>query len=224
MSQVIARAENVATPSVTTERGERAVFCGLTSIIWLHRRIQDAFFLVVGSRTCAHLLQSAAGVMILPSPVATAILGERDLAGMADCRENWIAWSPSCSSAGPTSGACSRRFVSFRGDQARSGQCCCATAGRHNNRHVSPHSAARASKRLSPRRRPVLDQHGAVYLGARGSQRLMVVGTMADIVEEQFRRHFAQLGINEVDFSPPPEQTICPWGRARALFTAALPE
>ena len=25
------------------ERGQRAVFCGLTSIIWLHRKIQDAF-------------------------------------------------------------------------------------------------------------------------------------------------------------------------------------
>ena len=46
------------------ERGQREVFCGLTGIIWLHRKIQDAFFLVVGSRTCAHLIQSAAGVMI----------------------------------------------------------------------------------------------------------------------------------------------------------------
>jgi hypothetical protein len=25
------------------------VFCGLTGIIWLHRKMQDAFFLVVGS-------------------------------------------------------------------------------------------------------------------------------------------------------------------------------
>jgi light-independent protochlorophyllide reductase subunit N len=88
VSQVIARADADSMPSVTTERGERAVFCGLTSIIWLHRRIQDAFFLVVGSRTCAHLLQSAAGVMIFAEPrFATAILGERDLAGMADCHE-----------------------------------------------------------------------------------------------------------------------------------------
>ena len=36
----------------------------------------------------------------------------------------------------------------------------------------------------------------------RTSQRLMVVGTIADIIEEQFRRHFAQLGITEVDFFP----------------------
>ena len=68
MSQLVARTDPGEFPNVTTERGERAVFCGLTSIIWLHRRIQDAFFLVVGSRTCAHLLQSAAGVMIFAEP------------------------------------------------------------------------------------------------------------------------------------------------------------
>ena len=38
---------------VLRERGQREVFCGLTGIIWLHRKMQDAFFLVVGSRTCA---------------------------------------------------------------------------------------------------------------------------------------------------------------------------
>ncbi|HSF64597.1 MAG TPA: ferredoxin:protochlorophyllide reductase (ATP-dependent) subunit N, partial [Paracoccaceae bacterium] len=41
--------------------------------------------LVVGSRTCAHLLQSAAGVMIFAEPrFGTAILEEKDLAGLAD--------------------------------------------------------------------------------------------------------------------------------------------
>jgi light-independent protochlorophyllide reductase subunit N len=61
------------------------VFCGLTSIVWLHRKMQDAFFLVVGSRTCAHLLQAAAGVMIFAEPrFGTAILEEKDLAGLAD--------------------------------------------------------------------------------------------------------------------------------------------
>src|ERR1700728_4293846 len=73
---------------ITTERGQREVFCGLTGIIWLHRKIQDAFFLVVGSRTCAHLIQSAAGVMIFAEPrFATAIIEERDLAGLADVNE-----------------------------------------------------------------------------------------------------------------------------------------
>ena len=73
---------------VLKEKGQREVFCGLTGIIWLHRKMQDAFFLVVGSRTCAHLLQSAAGVMIFAEPrFGTAILEEKDLAGMADAHE-----------------------------------------------------------------------------------------------------------------------------------------
>jgi light-independent protochlorophyllide reductase subunit N len=70
---------------IIKQRGQREVFCGLTGIVWLHRKIQDAFFLVVGSRTCAHLIQSAAGVMIFAEPrFATAIIDERDLAGLAD--------------------------------------------------------------------------------------------------------------------------------------------
>lgn len=73
------------TAPVLKERGQREVFCGLTGIIWLHRKMQDAFFLVVGSRTCAHLLQSAAGVMIFAEPrFGTAILEEGDLAGLND--------------------------------------------------------------------------------------------------------------------------------------------
>ncbi len=73
---------------VLKERGQHEVFCGLTSIIWLHRKIQDAFFLVVGSRTCAHLLQSAAGVMIFAEPrFGTAILEEADLAGLNDSHD-----------------------------------------------------------------------------------------------------------------------------------------
>ncbi|MFM7236001.1 MAG: nitrogenase component 1, partial [Cyanobium sp.] len=77
-----------AFPEVLKESGQREVFCGLTSIVWLHRRMPDAFFLVVGSRTCAHLIQSAAGVMIFAEPrFGTAILGERDLAGLADAND-----------------------------------------------------------------------------------------------------------------------------------------
>ncbi len=73
---------------VLKERGQREVFCGLTGIVWLHRKMQDAFFLVVGSRTCAHLLQSAAGVMIFAEPrFGTAILEETDLAGLADAND-----------------------------------------------------------------------------------------------------------------------------------------
>jgi light-independent protochlorophyllide reductase subunit N len=77
--------EGCRSTPVLKQRGQREVFCGLTGIIWLHRKMQDAFFLVVGSRTCAHLLQSAAGVMIFAEPrFGTAILEEKDLAGMVD--------------------------------------------------------------------------------------------------------------------------------------------
>ncbi|ETX29659.1 ferredoxin:protochlorophyllide reductase (ATP-dependent) subunit N [Roseivivax isoporae] len=80
-------ARGCGTAPVLKERGQHEVFCGLTGIVWLHRKMQDAFFLVVGSRTCAHLLQSAAGVMIFAEPrFATAILEETDLAGLADAQ------------------------------------------------------------------------------------------------------------------------------------------
>ena len=93
MSPVIpirpASAAGCDAPEVIQERGQREVFCGLTGIIWLHRKIQDAFFLVVGSRTCAHLIQSAAGVMIFAEPrFGTAIIDERDLAGLAEDRKS----------------------------------------------------------------------------------------------------------------------------------------
>ena len=87
-SALVPAAPSGAPQPVLRERGQREVFCGLTGIVWLHRKIQDAFFLVVGSRTCAHLLQSAAGVMIFAEPrFATAILQEKDLAGLADPNE-----------------------------------------------------------------------------------------------------------------------------------------
>ena len=73
---------------IVRERGQHEVFCGLTGIMWLHRKIQDAFFLIIGSRTCAHLMQSAAGVMIFAEPrFGTAIMEEKDLAGLADMHE-----------------------------------------------------------------------------------------------------------------------------------------
>ncbi|MCG5501267.1 nitrogenase component 1, partial [Ectothiorhodospira lacustris] len=81
-------AEKLRDIPVIRERGQNSMFCGLTGIIWLHRKIQDAFFLIVGSRTCAHLMQSAAGVMIFAEPrFGTAIIEERDLAGLADANE-----------------------------------------------------------------------------------------------------------------------------------------
>jgi hypothetical protein len=81
-----------ATLEVLRERGQREVFCGLTGIVWLHRKMQDAFFLVVGSRTCAHLLQSAAGVMIFAEPrFATAIILALEFTLAADIIRSAVA-------------------------------------------------------------------------------------------------------------------------------------
>ena len=97
----------MAGPTLLKESGPREVFCGLTSIVWLHRRMPDAFFLVVGSRTCAHLIQSAAGVMIFAEPrFGTAILSERDLAGLADAHDNSTGSAGNCCNAAPKSARC----------------------------------------------------------------------------------------------------------------------
>jgi light-independent protochlorophyllide reductase subunit N len=61
---------------------ERDDFCSLAPIGWLHHKMQDSFFLVVGTHSCQGFLQTALGVMIFAKPrFATAILDEDDLSG-----------------------------------------------------------------------------------------------------------------------------------------------
>ena len=216
--EILASSSGVATAvgqfQPQQERGQRAVFCGLTSIIWMHRKIQDAFFLVVGSRTCAHLIQSAAGVMIFAEPrFGTAILGDRDLAGMADCNEELdrvvaqvldrrpelktIFLVGSCPSEViklDLDNAAQRlsreysggvRFVSFSGSGIETtftqGEDSCLSA-------LTPSLPQRES-----------DQ-----------PQLLVVGTLPDIVEDQFRRLFLQIGIDCVEFFPGRSSTDLP--------------
>ena len=230
MSQVIARAENAATPSVTTERGERAVFCGLTSIIWLHRRIQDAFFLVVGSRTCAHLLQSAAGVMIFAEPrFATAILGERDLAGMADCHEELDRVVSELLERRPDIrrlflvGSCPSEVIKL--DLANAAA---RLQGEHNNRlRISAFSGSGIETTFTQGEDQCLTSMVPDLPEApEGSQRLMEVGTMADIVEEQFRRHFCPARHQRGRLFPRrPSRRFAHRGAGHAhYFGAALPE
>ncbi len=193
---------------VLRERGQREVFCGLTGIIWLHRKIQDAFFLIVGSRTCAHLMQSAAGVMIFAEPrFATAIIDDRDLAGLADANDELDAVVDKLLDRRPDIkllflvGSCPSEVIKL--DLSR--------------------AASRLSRRFAPRVR-ILNYSGsgiettftqgednclasmvpempASPAGAPAS--LLVVGTLADVVEDQLRRRFDELGIGPVGFLPP---------------------
>ena len=190
------------------ERGQREVFCGLTGIIWLHRKIQDAFFLVVGSRTCAHLIQSAAGVMIFAEPrFATAIIDERDLAGLADANDELDKVVNQLLARRPEIkllflvGSCPSEVIKL--DLSR--------------------AASRLSVVHSPQVR-VLNYSGSGIettftqgedaclasmvptlpaQPAHAAPELLVVGTLADVVEDQFIRLFTEMGIDRVRFFPP---------------------
>jgi light-independent protochlorophyllide reductase subunit N len=208
-----APAEREALP-VLRERGQREVFCGLTGIIWLHRKLQDAFFLVVGSRTCAHLLQSAAGVMIFAEPrFATAILQDRDLAGLADCNEELdrvvtelLARRPDVTTLFLV-GSCPSEVIKLD----------LALAAERLNARTFP--AVRVLNYSGSGIETTFTQGEDACLTALvpalpaepadAPPSLLVVGTLADIVEDQFARVFAALGVGPVRFLPP--------RRARAL-------
>ena len=213
---------------VLRERGQREVFCGLTGIIWLHRKIQDAFFLVVGSRTCAHLIQSAAGVMIFAEPrFATAIIDERDLAGIADVNEELDRVVDQLLARRPDIrllflvGSCPSEVIKL--DLSR--------------------AAARLSAQFSPEVR-VLNYSGSgiettftqgedACLAALvpilprapqgGSRHLLVVGALSDVVEGQFARMFESLGIPEVKFLPPRCSSDLPPVGPDTVFLLAQP-
>jgi light-independent protochlorophyllide reductase subunit N len=208
---------------VLRERGQREVFCGLTGIIWLHRKIQDAFFLVVGSRTCAHLIQSAAGVMIFAEPrFGTAILTDRDLAGLADANEELDRICVTLLERRPDIrtlflvGSCPSEVIKL--DLAK--------------------AAERLNARLLPNVRVVNYSGSGIettftqgednalralvpQLPASDERQLMVVGCVADIIEDQFARCFDALGLGPVRFLPARSaQELPPVGPNTALLLA----
>lgn len=225
-TEVPAQASNLSPANaVLKERGQREVFCGLTGIVWLHRKMQDAFFLVVGSRTCAHLIQSAAGVMIFAEPrFGTAILGERDLAGLADANEELDRVVDQLLSRRPDIGtlflvgSCPSEVIKL--DLAK--------------------AAERLNHRFFPKVR-ILNYSGSgiettftqgedACLGSMvpilppstdDSPSLMVVGSLADVVEDQFQRLFDKLGIGPVYFFPPRRAAnLPPIGKGTKLLIA----
>ncbi len=191
---------------VLRERGQREVFCGLTGIVWLHRKIQDAFFLVVGSRTCAHLIQSAAGVMIFAEPrFATAILQERDLAGLADCNEELDRIAVELLARRPDIrtlflvGSCPSEVIKL--DLAKAAE---RLSLAHQGRvRVLSYSGSGIETTFTQGEdnclRALVPELPAA---APGEPSLLVAGTLADVVEDQFRRLFDALGIAPVHFLP----------------------
>ena len=204
---VIEPGEGCTSAPVLRERGQREVFCGLTGIVWLHRKIQDAFFLVVGSRTCAHLIQSAAGVMIFAEPrFATAIIEERDLAGLADANDELDRVVARLLERRPDIrtlflvGSCPSEVIKL--DLTRAAQ-------RLSRKHMP---AVRVLNYSGSGIETTFTQGEDACLASLAPElpdeapdarpSLLVVGSLPDIVEDQFRRAFASLGIERVAFLP----------------------
>jgi light-independent protochlorophyllide reductase subunit N len=189
---------------VLRERGQREVFCGLTGIVWMHRKIQDAFFLVVGSRTCAHLLQSAAGVMIFAEPrFATAILDERDLAGLADAQEELDRNVARLLERRPDIrllflvGSCPSEVIKL--DLGKAAQ---RLDRRFNGTRVLHYSGSGIETTFTQGEDAPLAAL-VPEMPATDSHQLLVVGALAEVVEDQFSRLFAAMGIEKVAFLPP---------------------
>ncbi len=209
---------------ILRERGQREVFCGLTSIVWLHRKMQDAFFLVVGSRTCAHLLQSAAGVMIFAEPrFATAILDDRDLSGMADCHDELDRMVHELLSRRADIrtlflvGSCPSEVIKLDLDVAAKR----LTSHYEGRLNVLNFSGSGIETTFTQGEDECLKTLAAgLPEAATDESRLMVVGALADVVEDQFTRLFAELGIT-VDFFPGRSATdLPPIGPATKLLMA----
>nr|AYD72422.1 photochlorophyllide reductase subunit N [Batophora oerstedii]AYD72483.1 photochlorophyllide reductase subunit N [Batophora occidentalis] len=62
------------------ETGNYHTFCPISCVAWLYQKIEDSFFLVIGTKTCGYFLQNALGVMIFAEPrYAMAELEESDI-------------------------------------------------------------------------------------------------------------------------------------------------
>lgn len=195
---------------VLRERGQREVFCGLTGIIWLHRKMPDAFFLVVGSRTCAHLLQSAAGVMIFAEPrFATAIIEERDLAGLADAHDELdrvvnrlLARRPEIRTLFLV-GSCPSEVIKL--DLKRAGE---RLAAEHQARHgkdavrILNYSGSGIETTFTQGEDACLASMVPILPASGEDLGLLIVGALPDIVEDQLDRLLGQLGIAQRAWLP----------------------
>lgn len=216
-----------ATAHPLRERGQRHAFCGLAAIVWLHRKLQDSFFLVVGSRTCAHLLQSAAGVMIFAEPrFATAILQERDLAGLADCNEELDRVVTGLLARRPDIGtlflvaSCPSEVIKLDLETAAA-----RLAERQQGRvRILAYSGSGLDTSFTQGEDSCLAALvPQLPLLPAGTRSLLVVGSLADVVEDQFARLFAALGIAPVHFFPPRRAAALPPVGTGTLVLAAQP-
>ena len=51
------------------ETGNYHTFCPISCVAWLYQKIEDSFFLVVGTKTCGYFLKNDLGLMIFAEPL-----------------------------------------------------------------------------------------------------------------------------------------------------------
>ncbi len=213
---------------ILRERGQREVFCGLTGIVWLHRKIKDAFFLVVGSRTCAHLIQSAAGVMIFAEPrFATAILEERDLAGIADIDDELDRTVARLLERRPDIkllflvGSCPSEVIKIDLKRAAARQ----SSLHAPNVRILSYSGSGIETTFTQGEDACLAAlvPSMPKEAPHAAHSLLVVGALADVVEDQFLRLFDVLGISPVAFLPMRQAADLPPVGPNTSFLLAQP-
>jgi len=172
----------------------------------------DAFFLVVGSRTCAHLIQSAAGVMIFAEPrFGTAILEEKDLAGLADAHEELNRVVNDLISRRPEIktlflvGSCPSEVIKLdlatvaeKLNTQFSGQVRFVNYSGSGIETTFTQGEDGALKALVP------------LMESTDDKKLLLVGTLANNVEDRFKKIFNNIGINNVESFPPRNSTELP--------------
>jgi light-independent protochlorophyllide reductase subunit N len=210
---------------VLKQRGQREVFCGLTGIIWLHRKMQDAFFLVVGSRTCAHLLQSAAGVMIFAEPrFGTAILEEKDLAGMADAHDELDREVARLLERRPDIrqlflvGSCPSEVIKLD----------LAVAAERLSKVHAPHVRVMNYSGSGIETTFTQGEDACLAtmvpeLAATDRRNLLLVGALPDVVEDQMKKLVADLGIEDVQVLPAPRADAYPEVGPNTVFALTQP-
>ncbi|MEL6748397.1 MAG: ferredoxin:protochlorophyllide reductase (ATP-dependent) subunit N, partial [Pseudomonadota bacterium] len=197
-----------------------------------------------------HLMQSAAGVMIFAEPrFATAIMEERDLAGLTDANEELERIVERLLARRPEIkllflvGSCPSEVIKL--DLARAAQ---KLSERHHPAvRVLNYSgsgiettftqgedtclSALVEALPAPELRAPAPETSTGAAGgsatdvsaATSASSLMIVGTLADVVEDQFRRLFTQMGIQDVAFLPPRRAATLPGVGPGTQFILAQP-
>jgi light-independent protochlorophyllide reductase subunit N len=171
-------------------------------------------------------MQSAAGVMIFAEPrFGTAIIGERDLAGLADAHEELdrvvtelLARRPQIKTLFLV-GSCPSEVIKL--DLARAAQ---RLSQRGSGVRVLHYSGSGIETTFTQGEDACLKAMLPHLPQRQTTQRhVLVVGALADVVEDQMRQLLSDMGVSEVDFFPPRHSAALPAVGPNTHFVLAQP-